>query len=533
MALLNDLKMYCRFAWGLRSFLRNPITLDLARATIEQRMAEREASFLRLVERGIFTFRSSPYIPLFKLAGCEMGDVKNSINTHGVEHTLHLLRDSGVYISFEEFKGREPIVRNGKVIEVSTHSFDNPHLSRYYRTETGGTTGPGTRVETDLDHLAAQSPHMMLTREAHGVLDVPTALWRGVLPDGSGINNLLRAAHFGRYPDKWFSPILSTDTKPALKYRLASYGTVAIGRFFGAPLPWPEEVGLAEAVKVAHWVVDKVQTHHRCLVLAPVSRALRVCIAARDAGLDLTNATFMIAGEPPTHAKVRAIELSGAKAFPTYGLAEAGRIGMGCARPEGPNDLHLLKDAFAVIQKPRLVPGSEIEVDAFNVTSLLLTTPKLMLNVEIDDYGVIERRACGCPLEGLGFSDHLREIRSFRKLTGEGVTLVGSEMVRILEEVLPTTFGGSPLDYQLVEEEDEHSFTRLSLLVSPELIIPDENKIIETVFDCMSKSSVGAAAARAIWSQAGIIQIKRQSPIWTARGKLMPLHLQNGKKRTP
>jgi hypothetical protein len=154
-----------------------------------------------------------------------------------------------------------------------------------------------------------------------------------------------------------------------------------------------------------------------------------------------------------------------------------------------------------------------------------------MLNVEIDDYGIIEQRSCGCPLEALGFTEHIREIRSFRKLTGEGVTLVGSEMVRVLEEVLPARFGGSALDYQLLEEEDEQGFTRISLLVDPRVDIADETAVIDVVYESLGRSSVGANDARTIWSQAGTLRVKRMKPIWTARGKLMPLHLARGDKR--
>jgi hypothetical protein len=189
------------------------------------------------------------------------------------------------------------------------------------------------------------------------------------------------------------------------------------------------------------------------------------------------------------------------------------------------NDVHFFQDAFALIQSPRQVPGSEMTVPAFNFTSLLPAAPKLMLNVEMDDYGSIEQRACGCPLEAYGFTAHLRHIYSFRKLTGEGVTLVGSEMIRILEEVLPARFGGSPLDYQLLEEEDATGFTRLSLLVSPKVALADEGAVITTVLEALGKGSVAAEAARAIWQQAQTLRVKRQEPIWTARGKLLPLHL--------
>jgi hypothetical protein len=163
-------------------------------------------------------------------------------------------------------------------------------------------------------------------------------------------------------------------------------------------------------------------------------------------------------------------------------------------------------------------------VHAFYFTTLLPTAPKLMLNVESDDYGLIESRPCGCLLESYGFTEHLRHIRSFRKLTGEGVTLVDGEMIRVLEEVLPARFGGSPLDYQLLEEEDENGFTRLSLLVSPEIEIAEETAVIRVVLEALAQGSASAVLAQAIWSQAETLRVRRMKPILTSRGKLMPLH---------
>jgi hypothetical protein len=198
---------------------------------------------------------------------------------------------------------------------------------------------------------------------------------------------------------------------------------------------------------------------------------------------------------------------------------------MACASPVDGNDLHFMKQCLGLIQYPRRVPGTETKVAAFHFTSLLPTAPKLLLNVESDDYGLLERRACGCPLEALGLAEHLREVRSFRKLTGEGMTLVGSEMVHILEEVLPARFGGGPLDYQLIEEEDEQGFTRLSLLVHPRLEIADEAAVVAATLEALGQSSVAADLARAVWARSGTLRVRRQEPVWTARGKLMPLHL--------
>src|SRR5581483_7837205 len=143
-----------------------------------------------------------------------------------------------------------------------------------------------------------------------------------------------------------------------------------------------------------------------------------------------------------------------------------------------------------------------------------------------DDYGVLERRGCGCALETLGFAVHVREVRSFSKLTGEGVTLVGSEMLRVLEEVLPARFGGSPLDYQLAEEEDERGFTRLSLVVSPRLGPLDEAAAVALVLEAIGQGSLAGELARSLWTQAGTLRVARREPTTTGRGKSLPLHFE-------
>lgn len=70
MKFVNDLKMYWRFASGLREFVRHTISLKEAREIVRRRMAEREDNCLRLIERGIFGYPRSPYLPLLTLASC-------------------------------------------------------------------------------------------------------------------------------------------------------------------------------------------------------------------------------------------------------------------------------------------------------------------------------------------------------------------------------------------------------------------------------------------------------------------------------
>jgi len=521
----SDFKTYVRLLFQLPGFFGHSFSPEEARAAIDRRFAGRDASFLRLVERGIFGYARSPYLPLFKAADCTLEDVRSMVRSRGLEETLRALCEAGVYITFEEFKGRTPVVRGSLTYPVKARDFDNPYLSSSYRLTSGGTTGAGTRVVMDLDFLLDTTPSRVLAFEAHGVLGAPTALWYGILPDGTSINNLLRSTCFGSVPLKWFTPITSGDLRPALIYRLATYYIILLGRLRGHPMPWPEPLRLDHAVVLARWISKMLASEGRCLLRAHVSMAVRVCIAAREAGLDLTGATLMGGGEPPTPAKVREIKRSGATWVPTYVSAETGPVGYGCARPADGNDVHFMKDQLALIQHPRPVAGSDVVVDAFYFTTLLPTAPKLMLNVANDDYGVIEHRSCGCPLEACGYTEHLRHIHSYSKLTGEGMTLVGSDMLRILQEVLPARFGGSPLDYQLIEEEDEQGFTRLALIVSPKVPIENEQQVTETVFEALRRGSPVADLARAQWSQAGTLRVKRMEPISTRRGKLMPLYL--------
>jgi len=523
--IFDDLRMYARFARGLRSFLKTPLTIDQAREIIRRRMDERENTFLRLVERGIFGYPQSPFLPLLERAGCTLADLRQTVAAKGLENTLRELRRAGVYVTFEEFKGKTPIVRDGLTLPTNAHDFDNPYLSHYYSAETGGSTGAGTRINIDLDHLAADTPFNMLALDAHGVLDAPKAIWRGVLPDPSGLNYILRGAKMGRVPQRWFTPIARRDYKPIFKYRAATAAIVMAGAPFGVPIPRPEPVTFDQAGTIVAWMREQIRTRGACLLFCLVSTALRVAVAAKELGADLTGAVFEIGGEPPTEAKVRAITATGARCYPTYHFGECGRVGMGCARPLDANDVHFFKDGLAIIDYNRRVPGFDIDVDAFCFTSLLPSTPKIMLNVELDDYGVIETRSCGCPLEAYGYSEHLREIRSFRKLTGEGVTLVGSEMLSILEELLPARFGGSALDYQLLEEEDERGFTKLSLVVSPRIEIRDEAAVIDAVLNALGPNAVEDSLTRVTWRKAEIFRIKRMEPIRTARGKLLPLHL--------
>ena len=196
-----------------------------------------------------------------------------------------------------------------------------------------------------------------------------------------------------------------------------------------------------------------------------MSTALRVCLAARELGLDLTAAHSGRGrtGDPCEGAR----DAAGWRARDFHLRRRRGRHDRyGCAKSSDVTDVHLQSDALALFTYPYRVEPSGVTVPAFNLTTVLDTASKILLNVQIDDYGIVEQRSCGCELDANGFTTHVREFRSYSKLVGEGITLMGNEMIQILEHVLPARFGGSPLDYQLLEEEDERGFTRLNLLIA-------------------------------------------------------------------
>jgi hypothetical protein len=512
---------FLRFARSYKDFSRRTVNIDEAHELVQARIIGRGANFLQVVERNVFGNPGSPYHPLFEMAGCEYGDLTKMIESDGLDKTLVELRRNGVYFTFEEYKGRQTVVRGGRDIPLKPSDFDNIAFGGRMEGETGGSTGNPNRYYLDFDHIAQETPTTMLAMQAYGVLEAPVGIWMGVLPDASGPANLLRFVNSGHVPEKWFANVIAPNLKKhQLKSSVYNRAIVSLGRRYGVPIPSPEPLSLDEAAVVAKWVSDTIRSRGKCILYGQVSKGLRVAIAALESGLDLTGATFLVGGEPITPAKVSTMSRSGAVCIPVYAFSEHGKMGMGCTNPISVDEVHLFEDLLALIQHPREVAGHDIVVDSFHWTSLSIAAPKVLINVESDDYGIVEERACGCLLHAYGFKKLLRNIRSFSKLTGEGVTLVGRNLVHVLEEVLPSRFGGSLLDYQLAEEEDDNGVTRVNLIIDPKIQIEDENEVISAFLQAASAESV-----QQVWAPANTIKIKRAKPILTARGKLLPLHL--------
>lgn len=517
------------FLRGVHSYLKQRLTPSEARQTVAHRMRRREEAFLKVAKRRIYGFPGSPYLPLLKEAGCSFTDLEELVRRDGLENALHRLRENGVYITFEEFKGREPVKRSGvKSYGVTANNFDNPALGPGYTISTSGSSGAGVRVTLSLDHVGSEALYDCIYADILDLSAAPKVLWFQSFPGFLGPRHLLRSARAG-FPLVYLCDPKAVELTSPLRlaqqtlYRKAFF---KILHWHGANYPKPEPYPIAEPALLARRLHALLTEHGQCFFRSYASMVLRVCLAANELGLDLSGVTFSGGGEPVTPAKVRTVKSTGAAFYPIYSCSDTGIIGNGCLNPEGSNDVHLHSDALALIQAKRRVPGPDVDVNAFYFTSLLPSAPKILLNVESDDYGLVDQRDCGCPLFQLGFTTHVRDIRSFSKLTGLGVSLVGSDAIRVLEESLPTRFGGSPLDYQLAEEEDAQGRTSVCLLVAPLIDLPSEQQVKDFFFQALESDNVANPFAAGQWKKGDIFKIKRQAPQWVGRGKLLPLHVR-------
>jgi hypothetical protein len=519
----GDVLEGARLLARLPRFLRQPITLDEARATLRHRFTHRADDFLQLAREAIYPRPSSPYHRLLARAGCEYGDLERMVRREGVEAALATLLRNGVYLTVDEFKGRRPIIRGSTTVAAEVGSLRDPGATSHLWVHTGGSRGAGSPISIDLDYVRDRAVDTRLVFDAMAGATWEHAIW-GV-PGGSSVVVVLEAAAFGGRVSRWFSQIdpAVSDLSPRYRWsaRMMRWGSVGMA----TRLPALEHVPLAEPGAILQWM-DAVRReggtphlHTHC------SSALRLCRAAEAAGMRLDGVQLTAASEPTTAARLAAIRRSGARCLPQYSSVETGPVGRGCLAESAPDDVHVHQDRVALIQpdsadlSPGLAPG------ALLITSLRRTaTALVLLNVSMGDVATLERRSCGCPLERLGWTLHLHGIRSIDKLTAAGMTFLDTDVILVLEEVLPGRFGGGPTHYQLVEEEDAEGRPGLRLLVDP-AVGPLAPQVVAETF--LSAIGTGRGAEKVMglaWRDAGLLRVERRVPLVTASGKILHLH---------
>jgi hypothetical protein len=501
----------------VRALLRPPIERERAASTIRARTARREERFLEMMERTIFAFPGSAYRPLLEAAGYDFGRVRALVGQRGVEESLRQLSRDGVYVSIEEFKGSAHARRGDRVFRFDERAFRNPLAPSGLQASSGGTRSRGILTTISFANHRLGAEHLAAALDAYELWRRPIAVWLAV-GHGASLWSVLALAAMSNPPRQWFSQ-LARRVGGTAQTRAYEMAIRFAARAHGVTLPSLTYVPIGQEPRILEWIAAKVGDAG-CGIITTPSSALRLALAARRNGVKLPRVTFITIAEPLTQTKLDAIQAAGASAFSSLGFTEFGRATYGCASPAGPDDTHLCKDAVAVIQRRRAVDQNGTEVDALLFTALGTDSRRTLLNMETGDYATLFTRQCGCPLESLGWTDHLMNIRSFEKLNAEGRLFFGSNLIRLVEEVLPHRFGGDPTDYQLVEREDGEGFTRLEVLVHPRLGPIDEPAALECVEQNLDVSVDGTA----VWNAAGTVVVRRAEPMLTKAGKLMPLH---------
>jgi hypothetical protein len=521
--MLSDARMGLRYARGLTRYLTRPLDPATIDGDIRTSLANRGVSFLWVIEHAVYGRPGSPYLPLLKSAGIELGDVVTLVNREGIEAGLGRLYDAGVRLSLEEFKGRRSIERSPVSFDASPASFDNPLIAGDLTLASGGSRGPRRRMLIDLGLLAHEARlEYVVARDLEG-LTRPAATWRAVPPGSAGLKAALRRAKQGRPLSRWFTPNPISFTNGNARHSLLTTFSSLVGQACGGSVPWPRHVPLEEAWKVASWLAHQKALGEPPLLDANVSSSVRVCRAAMERGLDISGTVFRMGGEPYTEGKARVIAEAGCRGFVHYSMAELGRIGLACGTPEGLDDVHVLNDKLAVIERPVTARGGGGTVNALFMTSIHPASPKILLNVDSGDYARLTRRRCGCGFGALGFDCHLRDIRSHEKLTSEGMHFVGDELVAIIEHLLPSRFGGHSIDYQFVERE-ESGLTKVDLLVSPRLGTLDEGRILAAVLERLAEGGPAQAMMASRWRAGGTLRIARRDPYTSSTAKVLTLH---------
>ncbi len=524
--LKDGLKQNFRLARALPAFFRARVTVEQAEDEIKRAVETRAERFLESARVRIYERPDSPYLRLLKIAGCEWSDLRAYVHGHGLEAALERLAREGVYLTAEEFKGQKDIRRGSESFRASLTDFESPNSGAGFVIQSRGTTGAPVRSTISLDLIAAQTAETAVFFAAHDLFSSVHGMYDAILPAGGGIRNLLVYAKMGITTERWFARTMPTSSLMGACYQyLSTYLIVILGKWYGPGFPRPEFLRLEDLDRIVRWAAEKQAEGRTCCIKAAASNATRIARTARQMGVSLEGTKFIVVGEPFTDSKSEVIRDAGASATVHYAFSEGGTVGRGCAQPLYPDDVHLNQHTFAVVLHPEPSNRDGVPIHPLLFTTLVDNSPRLLLNVENGDYGILEERDCGCALGRVGLTQHLNRIRSYEKFTSEGMNYFYGDLFEIFEKTLPAEFGGGPGDYQLVEEEDDRGQTRLTLRIHPDVPNLNEDALLRRLHEELAKGSRANEFGAKVWQDAGTLRVRREVPYASARGKILPLHI--------
>ncbi len=457
---------------------------------------------LELLQRGVYAVPGSPYRELLIAAGYPLETLREKLAARGVEATLAELRDAGVYLTADEFKGRAAVTRGPVELRPADKDFDNPRGARGgIRGGSSGTSSRASQVVYDWRFLAQEAENETLLYDMYGLAGAPTALWYPARVSIAGMHNLLLDLRRGAPPARWFS---HTDGRGARDTLMRQYTNLA-GKLAGMRVPRPETVTPDQAHRVAAWLREAVRGCGAAVLRTFASSAVRVAQAALAEGNDLAGCTLFVGGERLAESSAALIRSTGARAVPRFITTETGLVAVACPHRERFDEMHVYLDRLAAIPGP----GGELLF-----TTLLPTTGKILLNTSVGDLGELERRACGCFFASLGMDLLVSGVRSASRLTQHGMSVEIEALDRIVA-ALVVEAGGSEADFQLWQRPGG----LLSVAVDPAVEDVDDRRLLDAIHARLAQSGPAGRLASDVWRGAGSLQVVREKPRLTAGQK--------------
>ena len=100
----------------------------------------------------------------------------------------------------------------------------------------------------------------------------------------------------------------------------------------------------------------------------------------------------------------------------------------------------------------------------------------------------------------------------------------GGDVLSVLEVILPRRHGGTPGDYQFVEQERQ-GLSCIEIVVSPRVELREEDQVVATVLQHLSAQSRGARLMAGQWQQGRTLELVRREPYMTDSGKTPPIRV--------
>lgn len=507
------------FVRGLRALVRRPLSVADVTEQVTRERAQREARFVRSLDDLVWPFADSPTRQLLVHAGFARDDVVALVQEHGLDKALGTLRDEGVYVAYEEYQGAVPARRGSATFHFSPAQFFNRTVKADYLGSTGGSRGAGTPVELSFGYERRQAALRVLGYAAYGLVGAPTAIWLPVFPSAAGFGAVIKSTAAGNTPERWFSQI--PNATPGVARHKQQFNTLlpVVNAVARTRLPLPEHVPTSEPDPVVDWLVDALRRDGRASIAGYATSITAAARRATERGIDLTGVVAFPASEPVTTAKLDVMRRAGMTTASLYAFVPEGGIALAC--PALPDEAYHLWDHDLAVVTRRRTRDDGTEVDAYCWTSLSAEAPRVLVNVENDDYGELQLddEPCGCLMGRVGVRTRLAHVRGLSKVVAAGISLSGAVFDELTDTLLPAKVGGGPGDYQFVEGEVDGA-TTVTLRIHPRVGAVDERATLEVVTGALAQNDNGVLATE-VWRPSGTLRVAREAPAQTAAGKTL------------